>query len=139
MSRKVAALSLTYSTHTHLVQNSVKNTPLHNLPYFSNKKTHRPKNWYVVKKEKHLLMYVSWIVLFCTFWSQFETMWKVSRTWAAERAESLGIKIVLWQEYRGKREGGPKVLLLSTFIDFVNDIEVTVSRFYVQGSILDDF
>ena len=50
VSRKVAALSLTYSTHTHLVQNSVKNTPLHNLPYFSNKKTHRPKNWYVVKK-----------------------------------------------------------------------------------------
>ena len=32
-------------------------------------------------------------------------------------------------------EGGPKVLLLSTFIDFVNDIEVTVSRFYVQRSI----
>ena len=58
-------------------------------------------------------------------------MWKVSRTCAAE---SFGIKIV-WQS-RGKREGGPKVLLLSTFIDFVNDIEVTVSRFYVQSSIL---
>ena len=49
VSRKVAALSLTYSTHTHLVQNSVKNTPLHNLPYFSNKKTHLPKKLYCEK------------------------------------------------------------------------------------------